>query len=380
MINNQDKDIKEIEAMELIDQAEVLIDKGDGENALKLYEKAAQIYLDFSYIKLDQIYIRIAKIISRFKDNIQAAHRLESIIRKTEQLKLYEISAKLLMQLANVAYKMNDWETAGESWQRASSYFHDADPEEYNTLSSFLLLKAGQVYERSRLTKDQGKRLILQAIMKISKFDELYDLEEKRGLNLLIRKQYGAAANKFYDIATYFMKALDDMGEFFDEKESSETYSNIKARLIHFIAEYKAVSAFCLRVSENRLYNEKIKELCNESINLFKQSIMLLKDNLLTQKAKFDRELLMRITFDTMMLALIQTMIGIHKINPNEYLVKNCEQHKELTEKLQQTPYYKITERIEKIGIVDALNEILKVNLGHFEEIKNNLISYFLEK
>ncbi len=381
MIGNQDKDIKEIEAMELIDQAEILIDKGEGEKALKLYEKAAQIYLDFgSYIKLDQIYIRIIKIISQFKDNIQAALRLESIIRKTEELKLYEISAKLLMHSANIAYKIHDWETAGESWQRAASYFHEADPEEYHKLTSFLLLKAGQSFERSRLTKDQGKRLILTAVMKITKFDVLYELEEKRGFNFLIKKEYEAAANKFYDIATHFKKAIDDMGEIIDEEESSETYFNTKARFIHFIAEYLAVSAFCLRVSENRTHNEKIKQLSIESIDLFKKSIMLLKDYLLSQKAEFDREILMRITFDTMLLSIVQAMIDVHQINPNEYLLEDCEKRKGLLEKLKQTPYYDITERIEKIGIIDALGEILKVNLGHFEEIKNTLISYFLEK
>ena len=107
---------------------------------------------------------------------------------------------------------------------------------------------------------------------------------------------------------------------------------------------------------------------------------MLLKDYLLSQKAEFDREILMRITFDTMLLSIVQAMIDVHQINPNEYLVGDCEKRKGLLEKLKKTPYYDITERIEKIGIIDALGEILKVNLGHFEEIKNTLISYFLEK
>ena len=51
MINNQDKDQKEFEALQLIDQAEILANEGEGEDAIRLYEKAAQIYLDFgSYI------------------------------------------------------------------------------------------------------------------------------------------------------------------------------------------------------------------------------------------------------------------------------------------------------------------------------------------
>ena len=128
---NIDREQKEIEAIQLIDQAEILIDEGDGDKALILYEKAAQIYIDFgSYIKLDELFIRIVDVISHFKTHIQAVYRLSSIIRKTEELKLYEISAKLLIQLANIYYKMHDWESAGENWQKASEFLLEIDPEE----------------------------------------------------------------------------------------------------------------------------------------------------------------------------------------------------------------------------------------------------------
>ena len=380
MINNRDREQKEIEAIQLIDEAENLVDKGKGEKALKLYEKAAQIYLDFgSYIKLDELYIQIAKIISQFKNNIHAIHRLNLIIRKTEQLKLYEISAKLLLRLANILYEMNDWESAGESWEKASSYLYKADPEEFHKLSSFLLLKAGQTYERSSLTKDKGKRLILQAVMKINKFDELYELEEKRAHNLLVMKEYEAAANKFYDIATYFRKSLDNLGELIDEEKSKETLLNAKARFIHFVAEYQTVAALCLRVTENRAFNEKIKELGYDSIKMFKQSISLLKTYLFSKKADFDKEVIMRLTFDTMLLSFIQKMLGAEEINPIEYLLEGSEEQKLLVKKLKETPYFKITERMEKVGLRESLADLLKVHLGHFEEIKNILVSFFLE-
>ncbi len=381
MMNNYDREQKELEAIQLIDEAEDLVDKGEGEKAIKLYEKAAQIYLDFgSYIKLDELYIRIAKIIMQYKNNIQAAHRLDLIIRKTEQLKLYEVSAKLLMQLANILYKMNDWEGAGESWEKASSYLYEIDPEDYLNLSSVLLLKAGQTYERSRLTIDKGKRLILQAVMKINKFDELYELEEKRALNLLVMKEYEAAANKFNDIATYFRKSLDNLGELIDEEKSKDTMLNAKARFIHFVAEYQTFAAVCLRVTENRVFNEKIKELGFNSIEMFKQSISLLKNYLFSKKADFDKEVIMRLTFDTMLLSFIQKMLGVEEKNPIEILLEGIEKHKLLVKKLKETPYFKITERMEKVGLRESLADLLKVHLGHFEEIKNILVSYFLEK
>ena len=378
MINNSDKDQKEFEALHLIDQAETAVDKGDGQKGIDLYEKAAQIYLDFgSYIKLDELYIRIAEIISQFKNNIQAVYRLKSIIRKTEELKLYEVSAKLLIQLGNVSFKMQDWETAGECWQKASIYLFEIDPDEFHNLSSVLLLKAGQTYERSRIKKDLGKRLIFKAVMKINRFDEHYEQEEKRAYQLIANGEFEASANKFYEIATNFKKALDNLGEILDKEESKDTMLNAKARFIHFVAEYQAVSAICLTASENPIYDEKIKELGYDSIELFKKSISLLKDYLFPEKAHFDKEVILRVTFDTMLLAILQRMLDDEQINCIEYLLNNIEENEALIKKLQKTPYFKITKKIEKVGITETLNDLLNVHLGHFEKIKNTLISYF---
>ena len=378
MINNYDKDQKELEALHLIDQAETAVDKGDGQKGIDLYEKAAQIYLDFgSYIKLDELYIRIAEIISQFKNNIQAVYRLKSIIRKTEELKLNEVSAKLLIQLGNVSFKMQDWETAGECYQKASIYFFEVDPDEFHNLSSVLLLKAGQTYERSRIKKDLGKRLIFKAVMKINRFDELFEQEEKRAYQLIANGEFEASANKFYEIATNFKKALDNLGEILDKEESKDTMLNAKARFIHFVAEYQAVSAICLTASENPIYDEKIKELGYDSIELFKKSISLLKDYLFPEKAHFDKEVILRVTFDTMLLAILQRMLDDEQINCIEYLLDNIEENKALIKKLQKTPYFKITKKIEKVGITETLNDLLNVYLGHFEKIKNTLISYF---
>jgi tetratricopeptide (TPR) repeat protein len=378
MIHNFDKEDKEIEAIQLIDKAENLADRNKGDEAILFYEQAAQIYLDLgSYIKIDELYVRIAQIISQFKNNIQATYRLKSIIRKTEELKLYEVSAKLLIQLGNISYNMRDWETAGECWQKASEYLHEVDPEEFNSLTSMFLLKAGQAFERSPTKKDIGKNLILKAVMKINEFDELYEQEEKRALNLLSRQQFEASAIKFNDIASYFDKALENLGDFIDEEKSKETYLKAKARFIHFVAEYQTVAALCLRASENRTFNDKIKELGEDSFNRFQKSISLLKSYLLPQTADFDNEILLRITFDTMLMAIIQGMLGIHQLNPINFLLKDIGKNKKLIKELKNSPYFKIAERIEKVGIRDVLDDLLKVHLGHFEHIKNTLINYY---
>ena len=378
MINNRYNDEKELEAVRLIDQAESFADRGKGEEAINFYEKAASIYLDLgSYIKLDELFIRIAQIISRFKNNIQAIYRLKSIIRKTEELKVYEVSAKLLIQLGNISFRMHDWETAGESWQSASEYLYETDPEEYRNLSSVLLLKAGQAFERSRIKKDIGKRLILRAVMKMHQFDEKYELEEKAAFILLSQKEFTTSANKFNDIANHFRKALDDLDNIIDEEESKDTLLNAKARFIHFVAEYQTVAALCLRASENRTFNEKIKELGTDSFNLFKESISMLKSYLLPIKSDFDHELILRITFDTMLISIIQELLGIHQINPDEFLLDGMEKNKVLINEIKHSPYYNITERIQKLGIREALDDLSKTHLGHFELIKNTLIDYF---
>ncbi len=378
MNNNDLKEEKEIEAIKLIDWAETLADKGEGDKAIDEYEKAAQIYLDIGgYIKLDELYIRITQLISQFKNNIQALYRLKSIIRKTEELKLYEISAKLLIQLGNLSFRMKDWETAGESWNKAGDYLYEEDPEDYNSLASILLLKAGQSYERSHITKDLGKQLILKAVMRINKFDELYQQEEIQAQNLIINKEFEAAADKFYTISTYFKQSMDNLGALLDEEESKDTALNAKARFIHFVAEYQTVSAICLTATNNPNFKEKIEDLGRNSIELFKESISLLKEYLKNIKKDFDREIILRITFDTMLLTIIQTILGEQETNCAEYLLKNIEDNKALTKELKKSPYFKIVSKIEKGGLAETLNEIQKVNLGHFEKIKNTLVSHF---
>ncbi len=376
--NNELKEEKEIEAIKLIDWAEELADQGEGDKAIDEYEKAAQIYLDIGgYIKLDELYIRITHLISQFKNNIQATYRLKSIIRKTEELKLYEISAKLLIQLGNLSFRMKDWETAGESWNKAGDYFYEADPEDYNSLASILLLKAGQSYERSTITKDLGKQLILKAVMRINKLDELYQQEEILAQNLIVNKEFEAAADKFYTISTYFKQSLDNLGVLLDEEESKDTALNARARFIHFIAEYQTVSAICLTAINNPEFKERIEDLSRNSIELFKESISLLKEYLKNIKKDFDREIILRITFDTMLLAINQTILGVEEINCTEYLLKNLEENNALIKALKKSSYFKIVRKIEKASLAETLVDIQKVNLGHFEKIKNTLVSHF---
>jgi tetratricopeptide (TPR) repeat protein len=379
MYHNDDEEAQEIEAINLIDQAENFADEDKGDDAIRLYEKAAQIYLDLGkYIKLDELFARIIQIISQFKNHIQAVYRLKSIIRKTEELKLYEISAKLLSHLGNLSFKMKDWESAGESWNKAANYLFISDPEYFHSTASRYLLEAGQAYERSHLTKDLGKQLILKAVMIYNKFDELYKQEEKRAQLLLINEEFEAAADKFKEISTYFSKALENLPEVLEGIESQDIVLNTKARFIHFIAEYQTVSALCLAASKNPDFKEKSEHLGSDSIKNFKDSISLLKSYLYPIKKDFDREIVLRVTFDTMLLALIQRIINVEEIKCTEYLLNNIEDNKSLIKEMKKSPYFKITTKIENVGLTEALDDLLKVNLGHFEKIKNTLVSHFL--
>jgi len=252
-----------------------------------------------------------------------------------------------------------------------------SDPEEYSSLASILLLEAGQTFERSHITKDKGKRLILKAVMKINEFDDLYQEEERQARTLIINKKFEAAAEKFYTISTYFKKSLINLDELLQNAESKDTTLNTKARFIHFVAEYQTVSAICLIATKKADFKERIEKLATDSIKLFKESILLLKDYLFKIKKDFDREIILRITFDTMLLAIIQRILGSKEIECRDYLLNGIEENKALTKSLKKSPYYKIVEKIEIAGLTNALDDLLLINLGHFEKIKNILISNF---
>jgi len=379
MINNHDREEIEIEALRLIDQAEELVNKGKGKKAIDLYEKAAQKFLDLgSYIKLDELFIKISSIISKFKNNIQAVYRLKSIIRKTEELNLEEISAKLLIQLGNIAYRMKDYETAGRSWKKASDYFYSIDPEEFHNISSELLLRAGQALERTSTSKDDGERLILKAVMTVNKFDEVYQLEEKRALKLLNLENYEAAAKKYIEVSNYFQKAVQYVDELLDDTEFINVMKNVKSRLLHLSAEYKAVAAISLRASRNRDFNPQIKNLAHDSIDYLVNSINLLKDVLISRESEKDKEDILRITFDTLLISILQEMLGEKEIQPIEFLLKKFDKtDSNLIKRLKQTPFFKLTERIEKLGIEESLDKIKETNLGHLNKVKEALISSF---
>lgn len=377
MINNQDKEEIEIEAIQLIDQAEELVAEGKGKKAIDLYEKAAQKYLDLgSYMKIDELFIRIASIISKFKNNIQAIYRLKSIIRKTQELDLNEVSAKLLIQLGNVAYKMKDYETAAESWEQASDYFYDLDPEEYYDLSSELLLKAGQAYEKTSHARDKGERLILKSVMTVNRFDEVYRQEEKEAINLLKNGEYKAAAEKFQKISNYFKKGIENLNELMKNIEYENIVNNAKARLLHLAAEYEAVAALSLRAPEIKEYNKEIKELGQDSIELFKKAIDLLKDVLKSDKGERDKEDILRITFDVLFISIIQSMLGQKFIDPLDYLSLNIKD-KKLLKRLANSPYYKLADRIDRIGIRESLDKLQDTQLGHIDQVKEILIPIF---
>jgi hypothetical protein len=275
---------------------------------------------------------------------------------------------------------MKDWETAGESWKKASDYLIKSDPEEYNSLASILLLEAGQAFEKSPITKDTGKQLILKAVMIINKFDELYEQDEKKAQHLLINKEFEAAAEKFYTISTYFKKSLNNLDDLLKDAESKDTVINAKARFIHFVAEYQTVSAICLTATEKLEFKDRIENLGLDSIKLFKESITLLKDYLFQFGKDFEREIILRVTFDTMLLSIIQRILNLEEIKCSDYLLSELEENKALVKTLKKSPYFKIVEKIEKVGLSDALNDLLSVNLGHFEKIKNVLISNFQQK
>ncbi len=373
MINNQERDEKKIEALRLIDLAEDLVNRGKGKEAIDLYEKAAQLYLDLgSYLKIDEIYIRIASIILKFKNHIQAVYRLKSIIRKTETLNLEEISAKLLIQLGNISFRMKDYETAGESYEKAGDYFYNLDPEEYYNLSSELLLKAALAIEKAHSDRNKGERLILRAVMIENKIEKVLGLEEKRSMQLLEMEKYEAAANKYVELSNYFQKTINNINELIINSEEIEIIKNTKSRLIHITAEYVIIALICLKASKNKENNQKIVSLGNTAIGLLKDAIILLKECFHSKMIENDKEDYLRITFDTFLISLIQSITETKKIHPLNFLLENLDD-KSIVKRIKKTPYYHLIERIEKVGLLESLTNINDTHLGRLDKIKKIL-------
>ncbi len=376
MLNGRDKHELELEAIQLIDRAEMFVVDGKGEQALKLFEKAANIYIDLgSYIKLDELYTKIANVISKFKSNIQAFYRLKNIIQKTDELKLGELSAKLLIQLGNLSYKMLDYETASESWQKASEYLYKTDSKAYSNVSSILLLKASQALEKSRSKVGEGERLIFKAVVKVSKFDELFQLEEQRALKLISMGEYEASAQKYYDISAYFYDAIKNLDDLKGEIDSKSLIQNARSQLLHLTAEFKLLAAYCLRASKNKDYNEKTKEFCASVIDLVKESVTLLKNYISSKDPDIGKEEQLRITFDAFLITLTQELLGKKFLDPLKFLLEDMTDS--IASKLRDSPFYQLTERIEKVGITEMLDRLKKIHLGHLEKVKDVLISYY---
>ncbi|MHA1376459.1 MAG: hypothetical protein ACTSR7_19445, partial [Promethearchaeota archaeon] len=173
--------------------------------------------------------------------------------------------------------------------------------------------------------------------------------------------------------------SLDNLSDLLNEEEDKDTMLNAKARFIHFVAEYQTISAICLSATNLPENNERIKNLGMDSIELFKESISLLKDYLFPKKKEFDKEIVLRVTFDTMLLVIIQRILDIEEIKCTENLLSGIESNKALIKTVKKSPYFKLTREIEEVGLTDTLNNIRKVNLGHFENIKNTLVLHFLE-
>ena len=114
-----------------------------------------------------------------------------------------------------------------------------------------------------------------------------------------------------------------------------------------------------------------------EAIELFQRAIETQKNYLFQKKTDFDKEIIYRITFDTMLLEITQGMLGVTVVNSIEFLLKDGDDHKVLFKKMKNTPYFKLTKRIQKVGLLEILEDLENTHLGHFEGLKNTLVKYF---
>jgi hypothetical protein len=69
-------------------------------------------------------------------------------------------------------------------------------------------------------------------------------------------------------------------------------------------------------------------------------------------------------------------MLGISEFNQTDYLMEDIND-KLFLKRIKESPFYKLTERIEKVVIRESLDKLNDTHLGHIDKVKEVLIPYF---
>ena len=361
-----------IRAESMCNQAQKMAMKENFRGAMNLFLKAIKIYVNVgAYMKVSETFNQLVVLVQRESDILIIMEKVRGILETMESLDLGEEIAKLKLALANLNYKNEDYQNAGNLFAEVAELFFQVDPDDYRQLSGMFLLRAGECFEKISRT-EKGEKYVIEAIKRfdVSIFDyheHLQQLEDSVSHN-----KFEQALDNLNEITDFFWRLEKELE---NVEEDNDTYRNLKnnvaARLIHTISEYDLLKMVCYRKLEDE---EKVKTQADENIKNLKEAIQIIKSEI--QQNQYSSADLHRLTFDLFMLQFNQEYADYQVEDPIGFLTYDLS--KEMKEILVKMQFYQNTIQILDYGIENTRDTLKELPLSQILDPFREFISDFL--
>ncbi len=336
--------------------------------AFSYYKKAANLYMEMgSYFKVFEVFKIMSYI---YKEQGKLGEMIQLVLdaaRKLEDFKVFDVAARMYENAGTMCYDLADYENASTYYQNASdlylSLFEEDKSEEMRKLSGILLIKSAEAVYRIPTKKDKSESLMLEGIFRICALvEKIPDLETNLALSFKHAKLSDAKT-----ITSSLAKAFKDANEkllLTKEFNVDLLSANVKARILHYQAEYLFLEFLLLRKVDGEASKEKGAKLVND---LLLEALRLLRA---TIAKEYDREDIDRYCFDGMLYAILNALIG-GKPEPDGFLegIRG-----DVMGAINKSAYYKIMITIIGPGLKQAKISLLDANLGKLERVKTSLM------
>lgn len=321
-------------ANQLIEKGMILGEKGQKDDAMNLLIDAVNIFLDNGiYLKIADTFSIIVSLVNYSTHIFPIQEKIHQIIQTLEYLDLDEEIAKLKLNLANLAYKTEDYLTAGNLYIEVADLFFNVDPEEYRQVSGMFLLRAGECFEKIFKT-ERGERLVFQAIRRFDTSNFNYKEEISILQNSITKRKYNAAIDELREIGQFFRTLevhLENTLELSDEFASLK--QNVKARLFHMISEYNFLKMLCYKMLAD---NDNVEQQAKKIIGDLREAIHITKAEV--KSGMFSSMDLERLIFDILLLQIVQEFAQFFIEDPVDLASRDLNQ--DIQDRIQKYAYY----------------------------------------
>ncbi len=320
-----------------------------------------------SYFKVFEVFKIMTYI---YKEQGKLGEMIQLVLdaaRKLEDFKVFDVAARMYENAGTLCYDLADYENASAYYQNASdlylSIFEEDKSEEMRKLSGILLIKSAEATYRMPSKKDKSESLMLEGIFRICALvEKIPDLETRLTMSFN-RAKLSDARTTASNLAKAFKDANDKLlltKEFNVELLSA----NVKARILHYQAEYLFLEFLIARKEDGEEKAKKTAKLVND---LLLEALRLLRA---TIAKEYDREDIDRYCFDGMLYSIMNALIG-GKPEPEGFLegVRG-----DIVGAINKNAYYKVMITIIGPGLKQAKISLFDANLGKLERVKSSMM------